>query len=78
MSNKTKIVTVLVFPSSRKEKFKEMTQNNFEARVKEPAVNNLANKRVRFLLSQHYGVGLRDVHLLTGHKSSKKRFEIML
>ncbi len=72
------IVAVQVFASAKKEKLIQKDRHKFEIFVKEPAQNNLANRRVAQILAEKYGVYARDVQLISGHRSPKKKFRIML
>ncbi len=76
----TKIISVQVkvHPNSRKEAFKEVGENKFEIWVKEPALKQLATKRVRFLIADFFDVDIARVVLKTGATSPNKRFEIMI
>ena len=69
-------IKVRVFPESKKEKFLKINEDHFEAYVKEPAVRNLANKRVTELVSAHFAVPLGKVRLVSGHRSRSKIFRI--
>ena len=76
--NKEIIVSVHAFAGAKKEKVIKVKNSDFEIYVKEPAQNNLANKRLRYLLAVEYGVSIKDVKILTGHKSPKKKFVLHL
>ena len=68
------VVSAQVFAGAKKEKVIKISEEKYEIYVKEPAQNNLANKRVLYLLSQIFK-GAR-AEILTGHRSPKKRFLI--
>ena len=55
-----------------------MAENKFEIWVKEPALKQLATKRVRFLIADFFDVDIARVVLKTGATSPNKRFEIMI
>jgi len=75
---KNQVVRVLTFPGVKKEKFVVVDQDAFEAYVREPAQNNLANLRVRELIAGHYGVPVSQVTIRTGHRSRKKTLVVTL
>ncbi len=70
-------ITVKAHPFSKKEKLIKLSEGSYEIFVKEPAQNNLANKRILFLLSLELGLGARKLRIVAGHKSSKKRIQIL-
>jgi len=71
-------VKVYVFANSKKEKIRKVEKDIFEVFVKEPAKQNMANKRVMEIISSEYGVGRGQIKLITGHRNPNKRFEIMI
>jgi len=71
-------VKVYVFANSKKEKTRKIKKDVFEVFVREPAKQNMANKRVMEIISDKYGVGKGQIKLITGHRSPNKRFEIMI
>jgi len=78
MTEQNNQITAVVraFAGAKKEKVIKINENDFEIYVREPAQNNLANKRIKFLLAVEYGVLQKEVQILTGHKSPKKKFVI--
>ncbi len=72
----TILIKVYVFANSKKEKVRKIEEGVFEMYVKEPPMQNMANKRITEILAMHYGVDKRSVKLITGHKSPRKKFEI--
>jgi uncharacterized protein YggU (UPF0235/DUF167 family) len=69
-------VRVHAVPDARKERVQEETDKSLTIWVKEPAEQNLANRRIRELVAQHYGVQRAQVRMLTGHRSSSKMFTV--
>ena len=49
-------VKVKVTPGSKKELFTKISDDHFEASVKEKAERNMANDRVRELVALHFGI----------------------
>lgn len=68
-------VRVHAVPDARKERVEEK-EGSLTIWVKEPAAQNLANRRIRELVAQHYGVGVERVRMLTGHRSSSKMYSV--
>lgn len=69
-------VRVSVTPGARKERVTKNSDTECTISVREPAERNLANMRVRHVLAEMYGVRLSDVHLVSGHRSPRKIFDI--
>lgn len=70
-------VRVRVTPAAKKELIKKHSETEFEISVKEPAKQNMANKRVRELLAEAMGKAIQDVRLTAGHHSRTKVFDII-
>ena len=64
-------IKVRVFASSKREEFKKISSTHFEARVKEKAERNMANKKVVELVRKHFGAA-GDVRIINGHHSPSK------
>ena len=71
-------IKVRVIAGGKKEKITKISKDTYEIVVKEPAERNLANKRIRQILSDQYGVTIGDVRIITGHHSQSKIFDIAL
>lgn len=71
------IVKVKVSPGARREKVVAVDESTFEITVKEPAVRNRANRRVRELLAQHYRVRFEDIRPYTGTRGARKVFRVV-
>ena len=69
-------VHVHVVPNARKERVQEEKEGSLMIWVKEPAEQNQANRRIRELVAQQYGVRTERVRMLTGHRSSSKMFGV--
>ena len=67
---------VIVSAGAKKEKIEKVKNGGLAISVREPARQNLANKRVREILAEHFGVPLSSVRLLSGHRSPRKLFSI--
>ena len=71
-------VRVKVAPGSKKEIVEKLDELRYQMTVKEPAVNNLANTRVKELLCREYRIGSNQVRLISGHRSPNKIFDVDL
>jgi len=71
-------VRVHVFADMKKEVVKVVGEHNFEMKLKVPAERNLANQRMRELISRWYNVGVGKVRIVTGHHSPRKVVDVLL
>ena len=71
-------VKVRVTAGGKKEKVEKVAPDTYEMVVKEPVERNLANQRIRQILSEEYNVILGSVRIITGHHSQSKIFDIDL
>jgi uncharacterized protein YggU (UPF0235/DUF167 family) len=69
-------VKVRVYAGRKREGFTTTSENRFEISVKEPAEQNLANRRVAELVARHFKVSPKKVHLMSGHRSPSKIFSV--
>ncbi len=69
-------VQVRVVAGSKKELVVALEPNRYEIFVKEPAQQNLANRRVIVLVARALGVLPTEVRLISGHRSPSKVFSI--
>lgn len=67
-------VHVRVMPGARREALTETSPAHLQVSVKEPAAQNLANRRVQELVARHYRA--TKVRLVSGHRSTSKIFFI--
>ena len=72
-----KIISVKVFPSAKKEKVIKKSKDALEVYLKEPPQNNLANKRLLFVLSKEFSVPENKLKIITGHRSFNKKIAIL-
>lgn len=68
-------IKVRVFAGSDKEVFKKISDTHFEARVKEKAERNMANKKVIELVRENFKLA-GDVRIISGHHSPSKILSI--
>ena len=64
-------IKVRVYAGGSKEEFKKISDTHFEARVKEKAERNMANRKVVELVRRHFGT-VGDVRIINGHHSPSK------
>lgn len=69
-------MSVRVVAGAKNEKVEELKAGRLRMWVKEPARQNLANRRVLALVARHFGVAQRSVRLVSGHTSPAKIFSI--
>lgn len=69
-------IRVRVTASAKRERVEEKNGRIIVA-VKEPALDNRANKRVHELVAKHLGVRANKLRMISGHKSPSKKFEIL-
>lgn len=67
-------IKVKVTADSKKEEVVQKSAGTWLISVKEPARENMANNRVREILSFYFQTN--DIRLITGHKSPNKLFLI--
>lgn len=69
-------VKIRVQAGAKTEKFGVVSKDHFTAAVKEPAKQNLANRRVIELVAAHFKVPAKQVRLISGHRSPSKILSI--
>ncbi len=69
-------IRVHVIPGSKREQITKVSETEYRLAVRENAERNMANKRVRILISEILHVPVAKVTILTGHRSSTKMLNI--
>ena len=69
-------IKVKVKAGVKKEKIEKKSDNSFIISVKEPAERNLANTRIREIISNLYNVNIKAVRIISGHQSPSKILSI--
>lgn len=69
-------VRVKVMTDVRKETVIELGKGKLAVAVQAPREHGEANQRVRELIAVHYGVEMKDVHIVRGTTSSNKTLRI--
>ncbi|MEX0931320.1 MAG: DUF167 domain-containing protein [Candidatus Paceibacterota bacterium] len=71
-------IRVRVVAGAKKEVVLRTSETEFVISVKEPARQNLANKRVQGILGETLQIPPRNVRLISGHRSPTKVFSTEL
>lgn len=71
------VIRAVITPGARKERIQQAPEGGFTISVREEAVGNKANERVRELLALHFHLPKTQVRLLSGARSPHKRFSII-
>lgn len=69
-------VLVYATPGAKKERVLEKEPGVLDIAIKEKALQNQANGRIREILRDRYGVSLGKVNIISGHRSPKKIISI--
>lgn len=69
-------IRVKVIAGAKKEKFEQNGDELFEISVKEPAKQNMANRRIQELIARHFGIIKGKVKIISGHRSPSKIISI--
>ncbi|MDH5442653.1 MAG: DUF167 domain-containing protein [Candidatus Nomurabacteria bacterium] len=69
-------IHVKAFPGAKKESITQETEERYRIFVREGAVRNMANYRVREILSNEFGVPINAVQIISGNQGHKKVVEI--
>ena len=69
-------IKVRVIPKAKKEKVEKESDTLYRIMVKEPAEQNLANRRTQELLADELGLQKGKLRLVSGHHSPVKVFSI--
>ncbi len=65
-------IRVRVAAGAKKESFEQVSEDSFLVSVKDPAEQNLANRRVLELVAVHFGINPKQVRIISGHHSPGK------
>lgn len=69
-------IRVRVSADAKKESFEANGADSFFVSVKEPAEQNLANRRVLELVATHFGIEPKQIRIISGHHSPGKILSI--
>jgi uncharacterized protein YggU (UPF0235/DUF167 family) len=67
---------VRVVVSAKREGVEPLGKDQLKISVKEPAAQNLANRRVLELVARHFKLPANKVRLISGHRSPSKIFSV--
>ena len=65
-------IRVKVEPGAKQEFIKQLNETSFEVAVKEPPINNLANRRVLVVVSTFFNLPENKVRIISGHHGRTK------
>lgn len=65
-------IRVRVIADAKKETLEQTAEDSFLVSVKEPAEQNLANKRVLELVAKHFVIEPKRIRIISGHHSPGK------
>lgn len=65
-------IKVKVHTKARKERIEKISEEKLEVHIKEKPENNVANRKLLFLLSEYFKVSQGDVKIIKGHHSPNK------
>ncbi len=70
-------VKVHVYAGMKKEQVKKVKEDTYEIITKAPAERNVANERVKEVIAEAYGVGVKAVRIVNGHHNPSKLLEVI-
>lgn len=71
-------IKVKVTTKARREGIEKKTKDSYNIEVKEPAEQNLANRRVCELIAGEFAVPVKAVRIVSGHHSPSKILSVMI
>ncbi|MDO8604578.1 MAG: DUF167 domain-containing protein [bacterium] len=69
-------IRVRVTAGAKKETFVQSAKDSFFVSVKEPALQNLANRRILELVALHFRIDSKQIRIISGHHSPGKILSI--
>ena len=63
-------------PGAKKELVSRISADRYEISVREPAEQNMANRRIRTLVARELGLPETAVRMISGHQSPHKIFSV--
>ena len=69
-------IRVRVSADAKRESLEQTADDSFLVAVKEPAEQNLANKRMLEIIATHFGVSPKQIRIISGHHSPGKILSI--
>lgn len=74
--NRPMYVSVRAVAGAKRESVEALTNNRLKISVKEPAKQNVANRRILELVALHFSLPANKVRLVSGHASPAKLFSL--
>jgi uncharacterized protein (TIGR00251 family) len=72
------LIKVYVTPNAREARVVKVSDDHFEVRVDEKAVDGRANKRLLEILAEHFNVQKSRISILKGTKTRNKLVQVIL
>ncbi len=72
-----KIIKVRAFPDAKKAHIEEIEPYVLRIFVREPAKNNLANRKIVSVVADFYQIPENKLRMITGHRGMSKMIEIL-
>ncbi len=69
-------ISVRVVAGAKEEGVEALTKGRLKISVKEPAKQNLANRKVLSLVAKHFKLSVAKVRLISGHHTPSKIFSV--
>lgn len=69
-------INVRVVAGAKTEKVETLSKDRLKVSVREPAKQNLANRRVTELVARHFKIPAAKVRFINGHHSPSKLFSV--
>ncbi len=70
-------IRVNATPGAKKEQISKVGDVRYEISVREKAEQNMANTRIREIVAELYSVPVKQVKMISGHRSPHKIFSIL-
>ena len=70
-------INIRVKLKAKVERLQRVDEEHFEAFIKEPPIEDRANRRLICLLADYFGVSSSRVRIIAGNKSRNKTVEIV-
>jgi uncharacterized protein YggU (UPF0235/DUF167 family) len=71
-------IKVKVQTGAKREVVTKKSDDHYLISVREPAERNLANTRIREIISSLFNISVKSVHIISGHQSPSKIISILL
>jgi uncharacterized protein YggU (UPF0235/DUF167 family) len=69
-------IKVRVTAGAKRELVEKLSEDHYDISVKEPALRNMANTRIREIIALEHGIPLGKVRIISGHHSGSKMLSV--